>query len=80
MCGMTFALEGARAGTEKLEAFCSVVLEAAAAKDHAAFGEVSRATASAIRAKFGGGSITSAVAWLAGRAGPALESVLAGGG
>ena len=64
---------------DKLEAFCMVVRAASAAVDHAAFVEVSRAAARALRAKFGGGSITSAFAWLAGRAGrQALESVLAG--
>ena len=64
---------------DKLEAFSLVVRAASAAADHAAFAEVSRAAAKALRAKFGGGSITSAFAWLAGRFGQeALENVLAG--
>jgi hypothetical protein len=68
-----------RTEAEKLEAFCSVVLAAAVAKDQASFAEVSRAAGRAMRAKFGGGSITSAFAWLAGRAGrSALDSALAG--
>ncbi|MBS0449666.1 MAG: hypothetical protein JSS14_00005 [Proteobacteria bacterium] len=68
-----------RTEAEKLEAFCTVVLAAAVAKDQASFAEVSRAASSAMRVKFGGGSITSAFAWLAGREGrSALESVLAG--
>jgi len=64
---------------EKLEAYCVVILQAAAAKSHASYAEVSRAAASALRVKFGGGSISSCAAWLAGRHGRmALESVLAG--
>jgi hypothetical protein len=64
---------------DKLEAFCLVVRAASAAVDQEAFAEVSRAAGKALRAKFGGGSITSAFAWLAGRAGrEALESVMSG--
>lgn len=64
---------------DKLEAFCLVVRAAATAADQVAFAEVSRAAGKTLRAKFGGGSITSAFAWLAGRAGrEALDSVLAG--
>ena len=64
---------------DKLEAFCLVVCAAATAADQVAFAEVSRAAGKTLRAKFGGGSITSAFAWLAGRAGrEALDSVLAG--
>ncbi|PNG48749.1 hypothetical protein WDL1P2_00331 (plasmid) [Variovorax sp. WDL1] len=64
---------------DKLEAFCLVVRAASTAVDQEAFAEVSRAAGKALRAKFGGGSITSAFAWLAGRAGrEALESVLSG--
>lgn len=64
---------------DKLEAFCLVVRAASAAPDHAAFAEVSLAAAKALRTRFGGGSITSAFAWLAGTAGrEALASVLAG--
>jgi hypothetical protein len=68
-----------RTEADKLEAFCVVVRAASAAADHAAFAEVSRAASKALRAKFGGGSITSVFAWLTGRAGQeALASVLAG--
>lgn len=64
---------------DKLEAFCLVVRAASTAVDQEAFAQVSRAAAKALRAKFGGGSITSAFAWLAGRAGrEAVESVLSG--
>lgn len=64
---------------DKLEAFCLVARAASTAVDQEAFAQVSRAAAKALRAKFGGGSITSAFAWLAGRAGrEALESVLSG--
>lgn len=64
---------------DKLEAFCLVVRAASTAVDQEAFAEVSRAAGKALRAKFGGGSITSAFAWLAGRAGrEALDSVLSG--
>lgn len=64
---------------EKLEAFCLVVQAASAAPDHEALSAVSRAAAKALHAKFGGGSVTSAFAWLAGRHGhETLESVLAG--
>jgi len=65
--------------TDKLEAFCLVVRAASTAADQQAFAEVSRAAGKALRARFGGGSITSAFAWLAGRAGrESLESVLSG--
>ena len=68
-----------RTEVEKLEAFCSVVQAAAAAKDQPAFVEVSRAAASALRVKFGGGSVSSCSAWLAGSKGRAtLDSLLAG--
>lgn len=68
-----------RTEADKLEAFCMVVRAASTAADHAAFADVSRAASKALRAKFGGGSITSAFAWLAGPAGHrALASVLAG--
>jgi hypothetical protein len=64
---------------DKLEAFSLVVRAASEAADHEAFTEVSRAAGKALRARFGGGSITSAFAWLAGRFGQeALESVLTG--
>ncbi|HYP83198.1 hypothetical protein [Variovorax sp.] len=64
---------------DKLEAFCVIVRAASAAADHAAFTAVSRAAAKAMRTRFGGGSITSAFAWLAGPSGQqALDSVLAG--
>ena len=56
-----------RAEVDKLEAFCMVVRAASAAKDHAAFTEVSLAASQALHAKFGGGSITSVFAWLTGR-------------
>jgi len=68
-----------RTEAEKLAAFCVVVRAASSAGDHAAFAEVSRAASKALAAKFGGGSITSAFAWLAGPAGQeALESVVSG--
>ena len=68
-----------RTEVEKLEAFCSVVLAAAAAKDQAAFVEVSHAAGVALRRKFGGGSVSTCSAWLAGAKGRStLESVLAG--
>ena len=68
-----------RTEVEKLEAFCSVVIAAAGAKDHAAFVEVSRAAGIALRQKFGGGSVSSCAAWLAGANGRStLESVLTG--
>ena len=68
-----------RTEADKLEAFCMVVRAASTAADQPAFAEVGRAASKALRAKFGGGSITSAFAWLAGRAGQeALQSVLAG--
>lgn len=68
-----------RTEADKLEAFCRVVRAASAAADQAAFAEVGRAASQALRAKFGGGSITSAFAWLAGPASQkALQSVLAG--
>ena len=68
-----------RAEADKLEAFCVVVRAASAAADHAAFVEVSRAASEALRARFGGGSITSAFAWLTGREGSAaLQSVVDG--
>ena len=68
-----------RTEADKLEAFCLVVRAASVAADQAAFAEVGRAASKALRAKFGGGSITSAFAWLAGSAGQqALQSVLTG--
>jgi len=68
-----------RAEADKLEAYCVVVRAASAAADHAAFVEVSRAASEALRARFGGGSITSVFAWLTGRErSAALQSVLAG--
>lgn len=68
-----------RTEADKLEAFCMVVRAASAATDHHQFGDVSRAATKALQAKFGGGSITSAFAWLSARAGrEALDSVLAG--
>ena len=68
-----------RTETEKLEAFCLVVRRASTATNHEAFVEVRRAAAKALQARFGGGSITSASAWLAGHKGQeALQSVLAG--
>lgn len=64
---------------DRLAAFSLIVRAASTAADQEAFAEVSRAAAKALRAKFGGGSITSTFAWLAGQAGrDALESVLAG--
>lgn len=68
-----------RTEADKLEAFCMVVRAASAATDHHSFGDVSRAASKALRTKFGGGSITSAFAWLNDKAGQdALESVLVG--
>jgi len=68
-----------RAEVDKLEAFCMVVRAASAAKDHAAFTELSLAASQALHAKFGGGSITSVFAWLTGREGQAaLQSVVSG--
>lgn len=68
-----------RTEADKLAAFCLVVRAASAAADQAAFAEVGRAASKVLRAKFGGGSITSAFAWVAGRSGQeALDSVLAG--
>lgn len=68
-----------RTEAEKLDAFCRVVRAASTAADHAAFAEIGRAASKALKAKFGGGSITSAFAWLAGSSGQnALESVLVG--
>ena len=68
-----------RTEADKLAAFCLVVRAASAAADQAAFAEVGRAASNALRAKFGGGSITSAFAWVAGRGGQeALDSVVAG--
>ncbi|MGJ7488925.1 hypothetical protein [Variovorax sp. ZT4R33] len=68
-----------RVEADKLEAFCLLVRAASAAPNQAAFAEVSRAAAKALRAKFGGGTITSAFAWLSGPAAQdALESVRAG--
>ncbi|MDM0036480.1 hypothetical protein QTI33_30405 [Variovorax sp. J22P271] len=68
-----------RTEAEKLDAFCLIVRAASAAPDQQAFAQVGRAAAKALRAKFGGGSITSAFAWLAGPAGQeALESLLTG--
>ncbi|MDM0001903.1 hypothetical protein QTI24_25075 [Variovorax sp. J22P240] len=64
---------------DRLAAFSLIVRAASTAADQEAFAEVSRAAAKALRTKFGGGSITSTFAWLAGQAGrDALESVLAG--
>ena len=68
-----------RTEADKLAAYGLIVRTASGAADQAAFAEIGRAASKALRAKFGGGSITSAFAWLAGRAGrEALESVLAG--
>lgn len=68
-----------RVEADKLEAFCLLVRAASAAPDQAAFAEVSRAAAPALRARFGGGTITSAFAWLSGPAArDALASVRAG--
>lgn len=64
---------------EKFEAFCVIVRAASTAADQASFAEVGRAASKALRAKFGGGSITSAFAWVAGPAGSeALKSLLTG--
>lgn len=68
-----------RTEAEKLEAFCVIVRAASTAADQASFAEVGRAAAKALRARFGGGSITSAFAWVAGPAGSeALKSLLTG--
>jgi hypothetical protein len=68
-----------RTEADKLEAFCLVVREASTAANHEEFVKVSRAAGKALHAKFGGGSIASASAWLAGRKGrEALQSVLSG--
>jgi len=68
-----------RTEADKLEAFCLIMRQASAAQDHEAFAAVRLAAGKALRAKFGGGSITSAFAWLAGKAGSdALASVLSG--
>lgn len=68
-----------RIEADKLAACCLVVRAASNAADQAAFAEVGRAAAKALRAKFGGGSITTAFAWVAGTAGrEALDAVLAG--
>lgn len=68
-----------RVEADKLEAFCLLVRAASAAKDQAAFAEVSRAAAAALRTRFGGGTITSAFAWLSSPAAQdALASVRAG--
>ncbi|MBB1599096.1 hypothetical protein A9977_03455 [Variovorax sp. UMC13] len=68
-----------RTEAEKLEAFCVIVRAASTAADQASFAEVGRAAAKALRARFGGGSITSAFAWVAGPAGQeALKSLLTG--
>ncbi|MGJ7582199.1 hypothetical protein ACSFA3_18595 [Variovorax sp. RHLX14] len=68
-----------RTEADKLAAFCLVVRAASTAADQAAFAEVGRAASKALRASFGGGSITSAFAWVAGRSGQeALDSVVAG--
>jgi len=68
-----------RTEADKLEAFCLIVRQASEAQDHEAFAAVRLAAGKALRAKFGGGSITSAFAWLAGKAGSdALASVLSG--
>jgi hypothetical protein len=64
---------------EKLEAFCLIVRAASGAPDQAAFAEVGRAAAKALQAKFGGGSITSAFAWLSSHSsGDAFDSLLSG--
>ena len=68
-----------RTEADKLAAFCLVVRAASEAADQAAFAEVGRAASKALRAKFGGGSITSAFAWVAGPSGQqALDSLVAG--
>lgn len=68
-----------RTEAEKLEAFCVIVRAASTAADQASFAEVGRAAAKALRAKFGGGSITTAFAWVAGPAGSeALKSLRTG--
>jgi hypothetical protein len=62
---------------EKLEAFCLLVRTASPAVDQEAFSEVRCALQGRAAREVGGGSLTSAVAWLAGRVGrEALESVL----
>ncbi|MGI4779894.1 MAG: hypothetical protein ACRYGA_17550 [Janthinobacterium lividum] len=68
-----------RTEADKLAAFCLVVRAASTAPDQAAFAEIVRAASKAMRASFGGGSITSAFAWVSGRAGrEALDSLVAG--
>lgn len=68
-----------RTEADKLAACCLIVRAASAAPDQAAFAEVGRAASKALRATFGGGSITSAFAWVAGSQGrEALDSVIAG--
>jgi len=68
-----------RTEADKLAAFSLIVRGASTAADQEAFAEVGRAAAQALRAKFGGGSITSTFAWLAGQSGrDAMESVLVG--
>ena len=68
-----------RAETDKLEAFCAVIRAVRAASDPDSFAEAARAASKTLHARFGGGSLTSAYAWLVGRAGrETLESVLAG--
>ncbi|MDM0032048.1 hypothetical protein QTI33_07820 [Variovorax sp. J22P271] len=68
-----------RTEADKLEAFSLIVRQASAAMDHEPFASVRLAAGKALLAKFGGGSITSAFAWLAGKAGSAaLASVLSG--
>ncbi len=68
-----------RTEADKLEAYAAVALAAATAPDQAAYEEVKRAAAKTLREKFGGGSVVSACAWLAGKAGQAaLDSVLNG--
>lgn len=68
-----------RTEAEKLEAFCVIVRAASTAADQASFAEVGRAATKALRARFGGGSITSAFAWVAGPAGSeALKSLRTG--
>lgn len=68
-----------RVETEKLAAFSLVVRAAASATTQEAYAEVSRAASKALRVAFGGGSIASTCAWLAGRAGrEALANLLCG--
>lgn len=64
---------------DKLQTFAAVVVAAAAATDQDSFMEVRRSASQLLRRRFGGGSVTSACAWLAGKAGQAaLDSALAG--